>query len=273
MRLLTLTTDIGQQDYLTGAIKGQLLSLSNDLNIADITHHLPQQNFPHAAYICSNAFKHFPADAIHVIILNSFEMHARQWLIVKHGGQYIACPDNGIITMITGELPTEMIALTLDNTLNLLQTTKVLAEAIHQLNNGKTLQQIGNAPTKIVERYPLRPMISSNWIEGQILFIDNFENVVINITQKEFEEQRNGRNFKILYTRNETIDKISNSYTAVGESETLAWFNSAGYLELAINKGNIAGLFGLESFNAKIHEQGTTPQNKWFYQTVRVFFE
>ena len=53
----------------------------------------------------------------------------------------------------------------------------------------------------------------------------------------------------------------------------MAWFNSAGYLEIAMNKGNIAGLFGLQGFNEKMHEQANAVQNKWFYQTVRVFFE
>jgi S-adenosylmethionine hydrolase len=71
-------------------------------------------------------------------------------------------------------------------------------------------------------------------MEGQILFIDHFENVVINITREEFEEQRKGRRFRIMFKRNETIDTISADYTGVPESEILAWFNSAGYLELAI---------------------------------------
>jgi S-adenosylmethionine hydrolase len=34
MPILTLTTDIGQRDYLAGAIKGQFLSLLPTLNIA-----------------------------------------------------------------------------------------------------------------------------------------------------------------------------------------------------------------------------------------------
>jgi S-adenosyl-L-methionine hydrolase (adenosine-forming) len=51
----------------------------------------------------------------------------------------------------------------------------------------------------------------------------------------------------------------------------LALFNSAGYLEIAINKGNAAGLFGLQGFNEKNISQYT--QSRLFYQTVRVFFE
>jgi hypothetical protein len=35
--------------------------------------------------------------------------------------------------------------------------------------------------------------------------------------------------------------------------------------------GKMAGLFGLQGFSEK--QQNTAAQNKWFYQTVRIFFE
>ena len=71
------------------------------------------------------------------------------------------------------------------------------------------------------------------------------------------------------------IDKISETYADVNEGEKLALFNAAGYLEIAINKGNAAGLFGLQGFSEK--QQLYSPQqfnNKnLFYQTVKVFFQ
>ena len=66
--------------------------------------------------------------------------------------------------------------------------------------------------------------------------------MVVNITREEFEEQRKGRSFKIVFKRDEVIEKISETYADVQEGEKLALFNSAGYLEIAINKGNAAGL-------------------------------
>ena len=59
----------------------------------------------------------------------------------------------------------------------------------------------------------------------------------------------------------------------MAENEKLAWFNSAGYLEIAVNRGNMAGLFGLQGFNEASQQLPTNQQNKWFYQTVRVYFE
>jgi S-adenosylmethionine hydrolase len=90
--------------------------------------------------------------------------------------------------------------------------------------------------------------------------------------KKEFEQQRNGRSFKIIFTRNEVISTLSSNYASVEPGEKLAWFNSSGYLEIAINRGNMAGLFGLQRY-AETTQQSSVLQNAWFYQTVRVFFE
>ena len=58
--LLTLTSDIGQQDYLAAAVKGQLIKSNSNFIITDITHQLSPFNYPQAAYVCRNAIKNFP---------------------------------------------------------------------------------------------------------------------------------------------------------------------------------------------------------------------
>lgn len=273
MPILTLTTDIGQRDYLVGAIKGQFLSVLPTWTIADITHYLSQTNFPQAAYTCNNAFKYYPAGTFHLVIVNLFESPVRYLLVAKYNDQFIVCPDNGLLTMITGTKPRDIVAIEMDQQNTLLEITQMVAEKLMAIHQSGNLTAGGKTIHHIVEKYPLRATIGPNWMEGQILFIDNFENVVINITKEEFLEQRNGRSFKIVFKRNEVIESISDNYTAVSESEKLAWFNSAGYLEIALRNGNMAGLFGLQGFNEQMQQTGSSSGNKWFYQTVRIFFE
>lgn len=273
MPILTLTTDIGQQDYLVGAIKGQFVNLIPTLNICDITHYLSQSNFPQAAYTCNNAFRYYPPGSFHLVIINLFKNPSRHLLAAKHKDQFLICPDNGILTMITGSKPKEMVAIPIDKQQTLLEITQQIAWAVSAIHDSGSLADGGDPITEITETYPLRATVGPDWMEGQILFIDNFENVVINITREEFAEQRKGRNFKIVFKRNEYIDTISENYASVPESEKLAWFNSAGYLEIALRNGNIAGLFGLQGFNEQMQQKGSASDNKWFYQTVRVFFE
>ena len=68
--------------------------------------------------------------------------------------------------------------------------------------------------------------------------IDDYENVICNITRDLFDEIGAERRFTIFFRRTEyNITVISNSYSDVVEGEMCALFGSTGYLEIAINKG------------------------------------
>jgi S-adenosylmethionine hydrolase len=177
--------------------------------------------------------------------------------------------------MILEEKPELIIGIQLDKTVikNALYFTEVMGDVVNKLANGESIKSIGLPDVSYIEKNPLRPMFSDDWIEGQIIFIDNFENVIVNITRAQFEQQRKGRHFKIVFKRDEVIESISESYADVAEGEKLALFNSAGYLEIAINKGNAAGLFGLKGFSERTKQVSSIIQNQLFYQTVRVYFE
>jgi S-adenosylmethionine hydrolase len=275
MPLITLTSDIGQQDFLIGAVKGQLLHANPAFTIVDISHNLSPFNYPQAAYVCRNAIKNFPEKTFHVVFIDLFDKRPEHLLCIKHNNQYIGCADNGLVTMILEETPAEIVALPLSKSAqkNTLYCASVFAKAFDDILSGKTLQEIGDANISIEVKNALRPLLGNNWIEGQIIFIDNFENVIINITKDEFEEQRRGRSFKIVFKRDEVIDKISDTYADVPESEKLALFNSAGYLEIAVNKGNAAGLFGLQGYSEKLNTQSQYLQNRLLYQTIKIYFE
>ena len=51
MPVITLTSDIGQADFIIGAVKGQILSTIPDCTIADITHYLSSKDYQQGAYI------------------------------------------------------------------------------------------------------------------------------------------------------------------------------------------------------------------------------
>lgn len=275
MPLLTLTSDIGRQDFLVGAVKGQLLQDNSDFTIVDISHELSPFNYPQAAYVCRNAIKNFPVGTFHLVLVNLFDERPEHMLLAEHNGHYIGCADNGLLTMILEEIPQKVVALGLDKNKqkNTLYCTAVFTAAFKELNNGKKVEEIGSLDISIHVKNPLRPLLGNDWIEGQIIFTDNFENVIVNIHRDEFEEQRRGRSFKIVFKRDEVIDRISDTYADVNEGEKLALFNSAGYLEIAINKGNAAGLLGLQGFSERQLQQSQYLNSRLFYQTVKVFFE
>ena len=275
MPILTLTSDIGHKDFLVGAVKGQILQVNEAFHIVDISHDLTPFNYPQAAYVCRNAIRNFPEESFHMILMNLYHTRPEYLLIARYGQQYLGIADNGLLSMIAEGVPEEIVAIPLDRTQNrnTLYCAKVMAEAFTDLLSGKSLQKIGDPTISIQVKNPLKPLLGNNYIEGQIIFIDHFENVIVNITREEFEEQRRGRSFKIVFKRDEVIDKISESYADVNEGEKLALFNSASYLEIAINKGNAAGLFGLQGYSEKSASQAQFLQSRLYYQTVRILFE
>jgi len=274
--IVTLISDIGHQDFLVGAVKGQVLQGAAGYHIVDISHQLSPFNYPQAAYVCRNAIRNFPEGSFHLVLVNLFDEKPDHMLLARHNGHIIGCADNGLLTMILEETPQEVVALPLDkgHQKNTLYCISVFTKAFDALLKGTKLTEIGDASVSIRVKNLLRPMLGNNWIEGQIIFIDNFENVIVNISREEFEEQRKGRSFRIVFKRDEVIDRISETYADVNEGEKLALFNSAGYLEIAINKGNAAGLFGLQGFSEKqLQQQSQFMNNRLFYQTIRVYFE
>lgn len=272
---MTLTSDIGQQDYLVAAVKAQLLKIDPGFTIIDVSHAISPFNYPQAAYICRSAFRNFPDYSYHIILVNLFERRPEQLILAFHRNQYYLCADNGLLNMILEEKPELVIGIPLDKMAikNTIYCVEVMGQAVRQLVQGEPIGSIGIADVDYREKNHLRPLLDNNWIEGQIIFIDNFENVIVNITREQFEEQRKGRSFRIVFKRDEVIDRVSESYADVNEGEKLALFNSAGYLEIAINKGNAAGLFGLKGFSEKTSQVAGIMQSQLFYQTVRVYFE
>ena len=275
MPLVTLTSDIGLQDYLAGAAKGRLLQINPAFSIADITHQLPPFNYTQSAYICRNAIKNFPAFTFHIVLVNLFDHKTEHLLLAFHQDQYILCADNGLLTMIVEGRPEMVIGLKANKIKikNTLYCIDVMGHAIQAITDGKRLQDIGQPDFEIVEKNHIRPFLAPDSMEGQIIFIDNFENVIVNITKEQFEAQRANRRFRIETRRHDHhIETLSETYSDVPEGEKLALFNSAGYLEIAINKGNAAGLlFGLMGYK----EEPSNPylQNRLFYNVVKIYFE
>jgi len=146
-----------------------------------------------------------------------------------------------------------------------------VGRAIHAMEGGKAFHTLGEEAGNIIVKHNLKPISNEDYLEGRIIYIDNFENVIVNITKDLFDSICKGRRFRINFKGDESITRISNGYGEVAEGSTLAFFNTAGYLEIAVNKGNAAGLFGLQQFNTNL----TTgiSQSRIFYQTVKVYFE
>jgi S-adenosylmethionine hydrolase len=221
----------------------------------------------------SNAVKYYPDYTYHLILCNLYYHLPEYLLFVRHQKQFYLLADNGLIAMILNGPPEEVVGLSLHDSRqkNITHLMEVFAQAIQQHATGESMAAIGKPLSSLKGRNVLKPITTDQYIDGQILYIDAYENVIINITREQFELARKGRNFKIRYSRNDSLSRISETYADVTPGDRLAIFNAAGYLEIAVNRGNAAGLFGLSGYSEQ--NQSKYSQARLSYQSVRVVFE
>ncbi|WP_416442657.1 S-adenosyl-l-methionine hydroxide adenosyltransferase family protein [Leeuwenhoekiella sp. A16] len=266
MPIITLTTDFGLKDHFAGAVKGAIYSELDNVRIVDISHSVSPFHIIEAAYIIQNAYKNFPDGTIHIIGIDSEQNPENQHIAVKLDGHYFICANNGIVSLITRTiLPEEMVEINIHNRITTNFTVlDVFVQVASHIARGGTLGVIGKPIKEIRDITGIMPVINNDQkqIIGNVIYVDNYGNVVTNITKKLFEDIGKGRDFKIT-ARTASFTKIYNRYSdsinfnvekskREEDGKKLAVFNSSGYIELAIYKsnpsthGSAATLFGLD---------------------------
>lgn len=265
MAIITLTTDFGEKDHFVGAVKGAIFSELPDANIVDITHSIAPFHITEASYIIKNAYKSFPEGTIHIIGIDSELTPENRHIALKLDGHYFICANNGILSLIASEfVPEKMVEINIhDKVETNFPVLDVFVKVAGHLARGGTLEVIGKPVPEIKQLKDLEPHYNSDTsqIKGNVLYIDNYGNVVTNITRKLFEKAGKGRKFTIR-ARTASFNEIFNTYSEAinfevenvsrEDGKKLAIFNSGGYLELAIYKsnpstvGSASTLFGLE---------------------------
>ena len=266
MTIITLTTDFGHKDYSIAVIKAALINLIPEATIVDISHQITPYNHSETAYILKNAYAAFPEGSIHIIGVESELTPENIHLAMEFEGHYFIGADNGIFSLIKEGLSAKkIVVINIHNTL--VTSFPVLDVFIHvaaHIARKGTLEVIGSPISKIRELTNVKPVINQeeNQILGSVIYIDNYGNVVTNITAKLFKEIGKTRNFTI-FARTVKFRKIHESYSDAidfnlskekreEDGKKLALFNSAGHLELAVYKsnpltvGSASSLFGLD---------------------------
>ena len=107
--LITLLTDFGTADYFVGAMKGVILSVNPDARIVDITHEIPPQDIAAAAFTLLAAYVAFPAQTIHLSVVDPGVGSARRPILVMAGEQFFVGPDNGIFSYVIDREPKALV--------------------------------------------------------------------------------------------------------------------------------------------------------------------
>ena len=266
MSVITLTTDFGNKDHFVGSVKGALNNEISNVNIIDISNEISPFNIIEGAYIIENSYKNFPEGSIHIIGVDSEKTPEKKHLVIKLDGHFFICADNGIMSLVSNRIkPEKIIDINIHNSSSSSFTVlDVFVKVAAHIYRGGSIDLVGKEIYQLKELYDINPILNekNNEITGNVIYIDNYENVVTNISRLVFEEFGKSRAY-VINARNYKFNSIVNSYSESikfnvkkelrkEEGKKIALFNKANFLELAIYKSNplitggASSLFGLK---------------------------
>ena len=253
MSIITLTTDFGHKDHFVGAVKGTIYRELSEARIVDISHSISPFNIHECAYVLKNSYKAFPEGTIHIVGVDAEPTLENKHIAVYVDGHYFISANNGVISLIATETkPDKLVEINIPNPAQgSFPVLDVFVQVACHIARGGKLDVVGKEFTelKVLKEFSPRVTNDGKTILGNVIYIDNYGNVISNIQKSLFEAYRSGRKFEIL-ARNKRITNLYHKYSEIidfsqdrskrkGPGDLLALFNSSGFIELAIYKSDL----------------------------------
>ena len=254
--IITLLTDFGLDDHFVGTMKGVILNIHPEVEIVDISHHVPPHDIFKAAFLLRNYYSYFPSGTIHVVVVDPGVGTSRRPVIMSWGKGTLVTPDNGVLSYISMEEEIfEIREITADHYFLKPRTgtfdgRDVFAPVAAWLSKGVKFSAFGEpiSDYKILDIPQPEPVTHQQeaW-RCKIVSVDHFGNLISNLSRKRFKELLNAskqRRFAFRVAEH-TILKISQAYAEGEEGDVIAVFGSSGFLEFSVNQGNAAAVTNL----------------------------
>lgn len=266
MRTITLTTDFGTVDGYVGVMKGVMLSIAPGIRLVDLSHEVPPQDVRRAAFMLYTAVSFFPPDTVHLAVVDPGVGTERRAIAVQVPQGFLVGPDNGLFTYILAEAEEWRAVELRDPAYWLPQVSgtfhgrDIFAPVAAHLARGVPMEQLG-PPVSDPVLLPLpRLEVREDRLEGEVLYIDRFGNVVTSIGRLRWAG--NGLVLDAAFRRaapslrpaaagavveigRKAIQGVRRTYGEVPVGESLALVGSIGFLEIAVRQGDAAHTLGV----------------------------
>jgi S-adenosylmethionine hydrolase len=220
--LVTLTTDFGLRSPYVAAMKGALLSVN---------------------FFLRAVLHYFPPGTLHVVVVDPGVGTGRDVLYVEVAGQRLLVPDNGCWTglLSVAEAPPLVVRVTnRDFWRSQISATfhgrDIFAPLAGHLSLGLEPERLGPRVSTWVDLSWPRPQRSLHALDGQVIFIDDFGNLLINITAQDLQDCRIHR----VTVNGQTMDHVVRTYGEAPAGTLVALLSSADTLEVAEVNGDAA---------------------------------
>jgi S-adenosyl-L-methionine hydrolase (adenosine-forming) len=245
MQIVSLTTDYGSKDYYVAELKASILTNKNDFSIIDISHEIDRFDIVQASFYLLNAVTSFPNKSIHIVAVNCNYRLKSEYICFERDEHFYIGPNNGIFSLMFDDLDESKIYVITPPGNETTKVNAIFSHAAAYIGHGLALKDIGPVVQTYNKKLVIQPVITSNQIRATVIHIDHFENVVVNLKKEVFDKARNKRQFELYYKPHDPITHLSKDYGDVSIGDPLAYFNSAGYLEIAINMDKASSMLNL----------------------------
>ena len=252
MSIITLTTDFGEGSPYVAAMKGVILSINPDATLVDITHTIRPQDIQHGAIVLGDVVELFPDGTIHVAVVDPGVGTERDIIYARIGRQQFVVPDNGLLGKLLERTDADQI-VRLENeefwrqpVSNTFHGRDIMAPVAAHLSLGVAPERFGTVAGDIQKLDLPKPQVRPGRINGVILEVDSFGNLITNITADLLAGYPTDERVCVVCGIYETWGILS-AYAQQHADMFVALVGSTGRLELAIVEGNAARRLGLQA--------------------------
>ncbi len=249
--IITLTTDFGYKDPLSGVMKGVILGISPSANIVDISHGINKYDVREAALTIGTSYIQFPPRTIHVVVTDPGVGSQRRPIMVIAENYYFVGPDNGVFSIIFESEYCEVVHVTSDHYFQRKMSSTfhgrdVFAPVAAWLSKGIPASKFGDTITDFVRlRLPVPAQPTRTTLEGEVILIDHFGNAVTNIKASDLERLRSESKGRLRIIVKGTEAPLKEYYSQAADKGLYSVIGSMDYLELFVNRGNASSDFNI----------------------------
>ncbi len=255
--LIAILTDFGSRDAYVGVMKGVIYTLYPAARIVDLTHEVQPQNVREGAFLLAAAWPYFPDGTVFLAVVDPGVGTERRMLAARCGRHYFVGPDNGLLTLVwrqaaEREERCQAVALTEPRwwwpgrtPSRTFHGRDIFAPVAAHLARGVELEAFGPPVTDpVLLEFPEPRRSADTALEGEILHVDRFGNCISNLTEADVRALGDLNHVAVKAAG--MVIQIREAYGEVEPGQTLALFNSEGFLEIAVREGSAARRLGLK---------------------------
>jgi hypothetical protein len=253
--IVTLLSDFGLKDPYVAEMKAVILSICPEARIVDISHKIEKFNIRMGAFVLASAAPYFPKETIHVAVVDPGVGTKRRPILVVTKRAFYVGPDNGLLMLSAQRQGISHVHHVTNKQFMLPHISRtfhgrdIFAPTAAHLAKGHAPSEFGPEINDYALPRFAKPSLSKNVLFGEVLHIDDFGNVVTNVSMKELGRIgiKEGDMFHVKLKENVLLLKLCIAYGEVKAKQPLAIIGSHNFLEISVNQGNAAKRFRVKA--------------------------